>query len=64
MEVGGKLHAGGEESLVLLALALAVELLPPPVSYTHLSGGKDSITLLAALARLREFYPKPFTVEA
>mgnify|MGYP001856856007 FL=1 len=28
------------------------------------SGGKDSITLLAALARLREFYPKPFTVEA
>ena len=28
------------------------------------SGGKDSIVLLAALARLREFYPKPFTVEA
>ncbi len=28
------------------------------------SGGKDSLTLLAALARLREFYPKPFTVEA
>ena len=28
------------------------------------SGGKDSIILLAALARLREFYPKPFTVEA
>lgn len=28
------------------------------------SGGKDSLVLLAALARLREFYPKPFTVEA
>jgi len=28
------------------------------------SGGKDSLILLAALARLREFYPKPFTVEA
>ena len=28
------------------------------------SGGKDSITLLAALAKLREFYPVPFTVEA
>lgn len=28
------------------------------------SGGKDSLVLLAALARLRAFYPKPFTVEA
>jgi len=28
------------------------------------SGGKDSLTLLTALARLREFYPNPFTVEA
>ena len=28
------------------------------------SGGKDSLVLLAALARLREFCPKPFTVEA
>lgn len=28
------------------------------------SGGKDSMTLLAALARLRQFYPQPFTVEA
>ena len=28
------------------------------------SGGKDSLTLLAALARLSRFYPKPFTVEA
>ena len=28
------------------------------------SGGKDSLVLLVALARLREFYPKPFTVEA
>ncbi len=28
------------------------------------SGGKDSVTLLAALAALREFYPIPFTVEA
>ena len=28
------------------------------------SGGKDSLTLLAALARLRAFYPKRFTVEA
>ncbi|MEG2118993.1 MAG: ATP-binding protein, partial [Pseudoflavonifractor sp.] len=28
------------------------------------SGGKDSLVLLAALARLREFYPVPFTVEA
>ena len=28
------------------------------------SGGKDSLTLLAALVRLREFYPKPFTLEA
>ena len=28
------------------------------------SGGKDSLTLLAALARLRTFYPVPFTVEA
>lgn len=28
------------------------------------SGGKDSLVLLAALARLSSFYPKPFTVEA
>lgn len=28
------------------------------------SGGKDSLTLLAAMARLARFYPKPFTVEA
>lgn len=28
------------------------------------SGGKDSLVLLTALARLREFYPKRFTVEA
>ena len=28
------------------------------------SGGKDSLTLLMALAKLREFYPVPFTVEA
>lgn len=28
------------------------------------SGGKDSLVLLAALAKLREFYPEPFTVEA
>lgn len=28
------------------------------------SGGKDSVTLLAALAKLRQFYPVPFTVEA
>jgi len=29
-----------------------------------LSGGKDSLILLTALARLRDFYPEPFTVEA
>ena len=28
------------------------------------SGGKDSLTLLAALVQLRTFYPRPFTVEA
>ena len=28
------------------------------------SGGKDSVVTLRALAKLREFYPKPFTVEA
>jgi len=28
------------------------------------SGGKDSLTLLVALARLREFYPAAFTLEA
>lgn len=28
------------------------------------SGGKDSLMLLAALAKLREFYPIPYTVEA
>lgn len=28
------------------------------------SGGKDSLVLLAALARLRRFYPVPFQVEA
>ena len=28
------------------------------------SGGKDSLVLLAALAKLSEFYPLPFTVEA
>ncbi|MBQ2061974.1 MAG: tRNA 2-thiocytidine(32) synthetase TtcA [Oscillospiraceae bacterium] len=28
------------------------------------SGGKDSLLTLAALVRLREFYPVPFTVEA
>lgn len=27
------------------------------------SGGKDSVVTLAALAKLREFYPKHFTVE-
>ena len=29
-----------------------------------LSGGKDSLALLLALARLRRFYPKPFTIKA
>ena len=29
-----------------------------------LSGGKDSVVTLCALAKLREFYSKPFTVEA
>ena len=28
------------------------------------SGGKDSVTLLAALAQLSDYYPKAFTVEA
>jgi len=28
------------------------------------SGGKDSLCALYALARLREFYPTPFTVRA
>ena len=28
------------------------------------AGGKDSLTLLVALAKLREFYPKAFTAEA
>lgn len=28
-----------------------------------ISGGKDSLMLLMALAKLREFYPAPFTVE-
>lgn len=28
------------------------------------SGGKDSLVLLTALAQLKEFYPVPFTVEA
>ncbi len=28
------------------------------------SGGKDSLTLLSALSRLREFYPEEFTLEA
>ena len=28
------------------------------------SGGKDSLVLLTALAELRQFYPVPFTVEA
>ena len=28
------------------------------------SGGKDSLVLLAALAKLQDFYPIPFTVEA
>ena len=28
------------------------------------SGGKDSLILLASLARLAQFYPKKFTVEA
>ncbi len=28
------------------------------------SGGKDSVVTLCALAKLSEFYPKPFTVEA
>ena len=28
------------------------------------SGGKDSLLTLAALAHLRKFYPLPFTVEA
>ena len=28
------------------------------------SGGKDSLTLLLALANLRRFYPNPFTLKA
>lgn len=28
------------------------------------SGGKDSVLLLAALSRLREFYPVPFSLTA
>lgn len=28
-----------------------------------ISGGKDSMALLRLLAALREYYPKPFTVE-
>lgn len=28
------------------------------------SGGKDSLTLLVLLAKLRSYYPKPFTLEA
>ena len=28
------------------------------------SGGKDSLTLLRLLAAIREYYPKPFTLEA
>ena len=28
------------------------------------SGGKDSLTLLVLMAALRDFYPKPFTLEA
>ena len=28
------------------------------------SGGKDSLVLLCALAKLRDFYPKKFTVKA
>ena len=28
------------------------------------SGGKDSLTLLRLLAALREYYPKPFALEA
>lgn len=29
-----------------------------------ISGGKDSLTLLWALAELKKFYPKPFSIEA
>ncbi len=29
-----------------------------------ISGGKDSLTMLYALAKLKDFYPNPFTVEA
>lgn len=29
-----------------------------------ISGGKDSLVLLAALRRLRDYYPKPFTLRA
>ena len=37
---------------------------PGDRSAVGVSGGKDSLILLVALAKLREFYPAPFTVEA
>ena len=41
------------------------EMLPPgPRSAGGVRGGTDSLLLLAAMARLREFYPVPYEVEA
>ena len=37
---------------------------PNDVIAVGVSGGKDSLTLLYALANLRKFYPNPFTIKA
>ena len=37
---------------------------PNDVIAVGISGGKDSLTLLYALANLRNFYPNPFTLKA
>ena len=54
VEVGGEVDSGGEEAAVVLALALAVELLPPLANVVQLGVeiGQDLDLLAAAIERL------------
>ena len=53
VQVGGELHAGGEQTLALLALGLAVQLLPP-LGHKPEAGliGRQDLDLLAAAVQL------------